>query len=63
MNDLKILPIDWLIREIADVLKVGGYIPPEAFECVTVYFSDIVGFVKLSSESTPFEIVEFLNDV
>nr|XP_026486999.1 guanylate cyclase 32E [Vanessa tameamea] len=52
-----------LPRTVADALKRGEPVQAESYECVTIYFSDIVGFTKLAATNTPMQIVEILNDL
>lgn len=52
-----------LNSSIAEKLKRGQLIEAEMYDSATIFFSDVVGFTSLSSESTPMQIVDLLNDL
>eukprot|EP00730_Choanoeca_flexa_P007971 TRINITY_DN12418_c0_g2_i16.p1 TRINITY_DN12418_c0_g2~~TRINITY_DN12418_c0_g2_i16.p1 ORF type:complete len:1139 (+),score=197.38 TRINITY_DN12418_c0_g2_i16:1869-5285(+) len=48
-------------KHIADALAEGREIEPEKKACVTIFFSDIVGFTNISSQLTPMKVSRMLD--
>jgi len=47
--------------KVAEDLRAGRRVPPEAFDHVTIFFSDIEGFTKIAAAVEPIDIVHLLN--
>ncbi|CAJ0577904.1 unnamed protein product, partial [Mesorhabditis spiculigera] len=52
-----------LPKYVAAELKAGREVSPKSYATATVLFSDVVGFTKMCSSSTPLEVVNMLNSV
>lgn len=54
---------EMLPRFVVDQLKYGHSVTPEAYEAVTISFSDIKDFTKIAAQSSPIEVVNLLNQL
>ena len=57
------LLLNVLPEEIATQLKAGRQTIADQFEAVSVLFADLVGFTPLSTQLSPTQMVELLNDI
>ena len=57
----ELLLAELLPTSIVESLKKGIKIKPEAFDSVTIFFSDIVSFTSISAAGTPIDVVKMLN--
>lgn len=46
---------------MAAALTRGEHVDPEAYESVTIFFSDIVGFTSIAAAGSPMDVVSLLN--
>ncbi len=60
---VEIILSELLPETIANRLSRGEQIQPEVFDCITLLFSDIVGFTKIASAMDAIDLVTMLNKV
>jgi guanylate cyclase, other len=53
--------LDMFPKHVAKSLSQGHKVKPEHFNPVTIFFSDIVGFTKISSEMSPLKVSDMLD--
>ncbi|XP_055327356.1 atrial natriuretic peptide receptor 1-like [Paramacrobiotus metropolitanus] len=62
-NHCDMLLKEMLPKEILKQLRAGQIVHPEHFECATIYFSSIFGFLNFAISSPPMTVIQFLNGV
>ncbi|GAU87863.1 hypothetical protein RvY_00656-2 [Ramazzottius varieornatus] len=62
-HKMQSLLYELLPKSVADRLIAKNPVDPEPYDCVTVYFSDIVSFTTISAESSPQQVVQMLNEL
>ncbi len=59
----EIILSELLPESVANRLARGEQIQPEVFDCITLFFSDIVGFTKIAAVMNALDLVTMLNKV
>ncbi len=59
----ELLLLNVLPQAVAERLKLGQRTIAESFEAVTVLFADLVDFTEFSTQTSPTELVELLNQI
>ncbi|MEQ8957293.1 MAG: adenylate/guanylate cyclase domain-containing protein, partial [Coleofasciculus sp. C2-GNP5-27] len=59
----ELLLLNILPQPVAEVLKRGQRTIAESFKGVTIMFADLVNFTKFSTQTSPTELVELLNQI
>lgn len=60
-KDSSVSLFDIFPKHIAQALKEGRRIEPEFKSCVSIFFSDVVGFTKISSNLEPQKVARLLD--
>uniref|UniRef100_A0A915J8H0 Guanylate cyclase domain-containing protein n=1 Tax=Romanomermis culicivorax TaxID=13658 RepID=A0A915J8H0_ROMCU len=55
--------IEGLQEPVADRLKSGCSVDPEAYDSVTILFSDVADFDSIAAKSSPLQLCSLLNDI
>jgi serine/threonine protein kinase len=48
-------------KDVAEALSQGQKVEPKHFDCVTIFFSDIVGFTTIAHDLSPWKISDMLD--
>ncbi len=62
-SKVEVILSELLPESIAKQLARGEQIQPEVFDCITLFFSDIVGFTKIAAAMDAIDLVTILNKV
>jgi class 3 adenylate cyclase len=52
---------DMFPKHVAEALREGRKVEPESRDCVTIFFSDIVGFTTIASTMSPMKVSDMLD--
>lgn len=61
LTDTEKLLLEIFPKHVAEALSKGWKVDPEHFECVTIFFSDIVGFTTIASEMSALKVSDMLD--